>query len=79
MSTAAKPQRDAGLGPEATPESTDLDDEVQQLSRESQALEQSEERAEASISEEWRKEHWGIEPENPPPWDKPGPADRSEP
>jgi hypothetical protein len=78
-SAAAKPQCDAGLGPEATPKSNDLDDEVQQLLRESQALKQSEERAEASISEEWRKEHWGTEPENPPPWDKPGPADRSEP
>jgi BON domain len=78
-SAAAKPQRDAGLGPEATPKSNDLDDEVQQLLRESQELKQSEERAEASISEEWRKEHWGTEPENPPPWDKPGPPDRSEP
>lgn len=73
-SAAAKPQPDGGLGPEAAAKGKDFDDELGHLARESRALKRSEERAERSISEEWRKEHWGMEPENPPPWDKPGPA-----
>jgi len=73
-SAADQPEPDAGLGREATAKREDLDDEVQQLLRESRELKRSEERTEKGISEELREEHWGTEPENPPPWDKRGPA-----
>jgi hypothetical protein len=73
-SAAANPQPDTSRGPEAAAEGKDLEDEVQALLRESRALKRSEGHVERSISDEWRKEHWGLEPENPPPWDEPGPA-----
>ena len=33
-----------------------------------EALEEDEHRVERQIDAEWRKEHWGHEPEHPPSW-----------
>jgi hypothetical protein len=70
-SAAAEPASDAGRGPEVAEKKEAPDDVLQQLLRESRALKKSEERVEKSVSEELRREHWGREPEDPPPWDMP--------
>jgi hypothetical protein len=72
----AKSRPDTESHPAEATQDRDLDDEVRRLQREARALKASEEHAEASISEELRREHWGQAPKDPPPWEK---DDRSEP
>jgi hypothetical protein len=40
------------------------------LERELKDLEADEERTERQIEDEWRREHWGRDPERPPGWRK---------
>jgi hypothetical protein len=68
----AEPEPDAGPAHERAAKREGLDEEVQELLRGSEDVKRNEEQAEASISEEWRTEHWGRDPEHPPSWDKPG-------
>jgi hypothetical protein len=50
--------------------------EEREMEREIAAFDDAERGAERKIAEEWRREHWGHEPECPPAWhkgaDKPG-------
>ncbi len=75
---SAEGEPSAGLDAEDRVRSEDPDDDLRELRRESRALEESEKSAKTSISEELREEHWGKEPQNPPPWDEPGPPGESE-
>ena len=38
------------------------------MEAELESLEKDEKKAEAEIEEEWRREHWGHDPERPPAW-----------
>jgi hypothetical protein len=40
------------------------------LERELKAFEADEEKTKRRISDQWRSEHWGREPEHPPAWEK---------
>jgi hypothetical protein len=42
--------------------------EERQLEREMKEFEETEERVEREIEDEWHREHWGHEPERPPRW-----------
>ena len=44
--------------------------EQRQLEREMDEFEEDERRSERQIEDEWRREHWGHEPERPPVWPK---------
>ncbi len=43
--------------------------EERELEHEMHLFEEDEDATKRSIAAEWRKEHWGHEPERPPPWD----------
>lgn len=49
-------------------EERELVAEERELERGLEALEEDEHRVERQIDAEWRKEHWGHEPEHPPSW-----------
>jgi hypothetical protein len=53
--------------------------EEREMEREIEAFDEAEEGAEQKIAQEWRREHWGHEPERPPAWqnaeDRPGQAE----
>ena len=42
--------------------------EERELEREGKEFAEAEERAEKQIEEEWRREHWGRDPQPPPVW-----------
>jgi hypothetical protein len=54
--------------------------EQREMEREIEAFDDAEQGAERQIAQEWRREHWGHEPERPPAWqkaaDKPGQVER---
>ena len=44
--------------------------EEQEMEREIEAFDEAEQGTERKIAQEWRREHWGHEPERPPAWQK---------
>ncbi len=48
--------------------------EERELEHEMHLFEEDEDATKRGIAAEWRKEHWGHEPERPPPWDREPPS-----
>ena len=63
-------------------EEREMEREERQLEHKLEDFERSEERAKRQIEDEWRREHWGHDPERPPAWrtaspktTRPGPSE----
>jgi hypothetical protein len=46
-----------------------MENEEREMARAMKAFEEDADQAKRFIKAEWRREHWGHEPERPPPWE----------